>query len=170
MTNAVEQRLELSRLRIGLSRVTGKLAPLRSLRGSRDAALFVRVMALGATVPVVVRLPLPRQAALLDRAPLRTRRRPPSTGDAERAKRCVEAAQNVGSPLVKRGCLTRGILLYWLVGRADDDVELCFGLGVVDGRPSGHCWLTRGGEPYLERVDPSERFEVIYRIPVPPTD
>jgi hypothetical protein len=57
--------------------------------------------------------------------------------------------------------------LYWFLGRADDEIELCFGLGRRDGGDdySGHCWLTRGGQPFLERVDPAESFGVIYRIP-----
>lgn len=80
----------------------------------------------------------------------------------------VELAQHVASPLVRRGCLTRCITLYWFLGRADDDIELCFGVGYPDGRFGAHSWLAKGGQPFLERVDPTLSFAVIYRIPSAP--
>lgn len=93
---------------------------------------------------------------------------PGRADDVARLTRCVELAQDVARPLVRSGCLTRGIVLYWFLGRGDEEIQLCFGLG----RPgdhldySGHCWLTRRGEPFLEPVDPRTSFSLIYRIPL----
>jgi len=128
--------------------------------------MFLYVVAVGVAVPLVVRLPLPRQAALLSRTARgggSHRRR--SHLEPERTARCVDIAQRVAAPLVRRGCLIRAISLYWFLGPHDADIELCFGVGRVDGQFSGHCWLTRSGEPYLERTDPREWFDVVYRIP-----
>jgi hypothetical protein len=78
----------------------------------------------------------------------------------------VLAALRVGRPLVRRGCLTRGITLYYFLRRAGADVRLCFGLGAVDGGDGfdGHCWLVLAGEPYLEPRDPRPLYTEMYRF------
>ena len=157
----------------GLSRRVRRLAEL----DAADMGLFIRVVSVGATVPLFLRLPLTRQAALL--APGTDGRREERAGrgrrrldadrpeDVARLTRCVELAQDVARPLVRSGCLTRGIVLYWFLGRGDEDIQLYFGLGRPGDRVdySGHCWLTRQGQPYLESVDPRTSFSVIYQIP-----
>jgi hypothetical protein len=69
----------------------------------------------------------------------------------------LEAAR----PLVRRGCLTRGLTLYASLRRAGVDVQLTFGMGptgaAVDGY-DGHCWLVLDGEPYLEQRDPRQHY------------
>ena len=47
------------------------------------------------------------------------------------------------------------------------DVELAFGLDAGQDRAiDGHCWLTLGGEPFLEKRDPRSQFPEIYRLPL----
>lgn len=149
-------------------RLPGRVRSVSALRGPREALLFVRVAAFGATVPLLMRLPLPRLAALLSRPP---RRRPPSAAapaDVERLARLVALAPRVARPLVRTGCLTRGLTLYRFLRRAGLDVELRFGLDPRSpAAADGHCWLTLAGEPLLEREDPRPRFAEVWRLPLP---
>jgi hypothetical protein len=120
-------------------------------------------------VPVLMRLPLPRFAALLSRAPRRrSPRRRPSASEIERLERLVAIAPRVAAPLVRPGCLTRGVTLFWFLRRAGLDVELRFGLDARDAAETdGHCWLSVDGEPFLETRDPRPRFAELYRLPLP---
>jgi transglutaminase superfamily protein len=131
--------------------------------GRLGSALFAcRVVALAACVPALMRLRLGRLAALLE-----PRTMPPPPGDEQlRAlARRVDGLLLRGRPLVRPGCLTRGVTLYWFLRRAGADVRLVFGMGHVDGAPAGHCWLVHDGRPFLEKVDPRPLFAELYRIP-----
>ena len=130
-------------------------------RDPRSLLLALRVFAFAVTVPLIFRLSLPRQQALHDpsRAP-----RP----DAEREAWLVANIDRVlarGTPLVRPGCLTRGLTHYFFLRRAGADVRLVYGLGTVDGRTEGHCWLVRDEVPYLERTDPRPHFVVTHSVP-----
>lgn len=151
------------------SRLRRKFAPLSAVRTAADAALFVRVIGVATAVPVMARLPLPRLATLLSAADWRRRQPECSPSDSERIARYVDVAQHVAGPLVRRGCLTRSVTLYWFLRRAGVDVELVFGIGKLgDDSVAAHCWVARGGDSYLEPAGaaPAPRFEAIYRIPV----
>jgi hypothetical protein len=137
------------------------------LQGFRERLLLVAVLAVAPAVPLLMRLPLPKVERLLTaRRPrrMRSRRRLP----AERVAAVVEAAQALAHPMVRRGCLTRGISLFWLLRDRDGDLRLCFGMGGPNDGNFGHCWLERGGEPHLERVDPRSRFPEQCSIPLRP--
>lgn len=143
-----------------LSRLT---RTLHTLRSPSELLLFARVTAFAACVPVMVRLSLPRLAALL-----RAKGGESCEGAAEKAAqvtRCVDLAQDVASPVVHRGCLTRGVTLFWFLSRAGYPVELCFGIGRIGTEMAGHCWITIDGVAFCERADPEDRFSVLYRIP-----
>jgi hypothetical protein len=132
-------------------------------KGRNDLWLLPRVVCFAAVVPALTRLPLPRLTALLAKADGKRR-----SGRAYRPSqvvRCVEAAQRWGRPFVRGGCLTRGVTLYWFLRRNGCPVELCFGVGPVDGDIAGHCWLVLDGEAFCERSAPDERFVIVYRIP-----
>jgi hypothetical protein len=147
-----------------LSILRNRLWPLRELRGPSELALFAYITAFAGLVPLLMRLPLPRLAALVTRPPRRTTR---ASGSAERLDRLVSFAPTVAHPLVRSGCLTRGVTLFWFLRRTGLDVELRFGLDPADGDAGdGHCWLTLDGEPFLEDVDPRPRFTELYRLPV----
>jgi len=73
----------------------------------------------------------------------------------------VDSVIRRARPLVRPGCLTRGITLYALLRRAGADVALRFGVGRTggdDGQVAGHCWLVLDDEPFLERRDPRASF------------
>jgi hypothetical protein len=149
-----------------------RLRALRQLRGGRDAVMLLRVGSFAATVPLLMRLPLPRLAAFLARPPRPSglRRPPPSEGEIERLERVISLAPRIAHPLVRHGCLTRGVTLFWFLRRAGVDVELRFGLDPDDPDApeavDGHCWLALDGEPFLERRDPRPRFAELYRLPL----
>lgn len=70
-----------------------------------------------------------------------------------------------GGPLVRPGCLTRGITGYYLLRRAGLDVALCFGIGPRHSAGvTGHCWIVLDGEPVLEAVDPRPAFTELVRL------
>src|SRR4051794_17680964 len=127
----------------------------------RRPLLALRVLAFAAAVPLLMPLPLPRLACLLEP-------RRPRPEDPQRAAwlaRRVDTVIAAGHPVVRRGCLTRGVTHFFFLRRAGVDVALQFGMGTPAGQPEGHCWLVRDGEPYLERVDPRPLFVETYRIP-----
>lgn len=137
---------------------------LSELRSAREVVELATLSAFASTVPLLMRLPLPRLAALLTRAP---RRRSPRAGEVERLERLIALAPRVAAPLVRPGCMTRGVTLFWFLRRAGLDVELRFGLDPGDEQPTdGHCWLTLDGEPFLEKRDPRPRFAETYRLPL----
>jgi hypothetical protein len=147
-----------------LSTLPSRLRALGELQSAKEVLLFAGVSGYAAAVPLMMRLPLTRSAALLTRAP---RQRSPSDGEVECLDRLIELAPRVAHPLVRTGCLTRGVTLYWFLRRAGLDVKLTFGVD-PDGADSidGHCWLTLQGEPFLEDSDPRTRFIEIYRMPI----
>jgi Transglutaminase-like superfamily len=129
--------------------------------GPRDAILAARVLAVGLLVPLIARLPLPAQARLLE--PRRPRR-----SDARTERWLIDHVDRLlaaGTPLIRPGCLTRGLTHFYFLRRAGADVELAYGIGTIDGRTEGHCWLERDGEPFLERVDPRRLYVRTYAVP-----
>jgi hypothetical protein len=131
--------------------------------------MLLRVGSFAATVPLLMRLPLPRLAAFLTRPPRRlgARRAPASATEVERLERVVSLAPRIAHPVIRYGCLTRGVTLFWFLRRAGVDVELRFGLDPDQGEAvDGHCWLALDGEPFLERRDPRPRFAELYRLPL----
>ena len=130
-------------------------------RDPRRLLLALRVFAFAVAVPLITRLPLPRQQKILEP------HRPPRA-DTEREAWLTENIDRVlgrGAPLVRPGCLTRGLTHYFFLRRAGADVRLVYGLGTVDGRTEGHCWLVRDSAPYLERTDPRPHFVVTHSVP-----
>jgi len=83
----------------------------------------------------------------------------------ELVQRRVERVIRAGRPLVRPGCLTRGITSYYFLRRKGLNVELCFGLAQQreDG-PVGHCWLTLEDGRHLESEDPARAFVEIARL------
>jgi hypothetical protein len=98
----------------------------------------------------------------------RLHRAPPSQAEIQRLERLVALAPRVAHPLVRTGCLPRGVTLFWFLRRAGLDVELRFGVDPEDRHAvDGHCWLALDGEPFLEKRDPRPRFAELYRVPLP---
>lgn len=136
-------------------RPAGKLSPLR-------------VLLLAASVPLLLRiLKLPDLRFWLEP---RGAVPPPPTPEVVAAMiRRIDRLLAAGRPVVRPGCLTRGITLYYFLRRAGAEVSLCFGMGEVRGALEGHCWIVCQGEPLAERRDPRPIFAETWRIdPLPP--
>ncbi len=131
------------------------------MRFLSNAVLFLRILAFAAAVPYLLRLKLSRVAWALEPG-----RRPSAVREdnVRKITAYVEAAIRRGRPLVRPGCLTRGLTRYYFLRRAGIDLALCFGMGRLDEKFVGHCWLVKDGEPFLEAEDPRPRYAEMYRI------
>jgi hypothetical protein len=89
---------------------------------------------------------------------------PPDPETVHEAVRRIDRLLAAGRPLVRSGCLTRGLTLYWALRRMGADVSLRFGMGTMNGEMSGHCWIVYQGEPLAERRDPRPLFAETWRI------
>jgi hypothetical protein len=129
-------------------------------RSISDAFLFCQVLLFAAAVPFLLRLKLSRVEALLEP-------KNPSVPERDRVEQIteyIEIAMREGRPLVRPGCLTRGVTRYYFFRRDGMDVSLSFGMGQVDGKYVGHCWLVRDGIPFMETRDPRPLYSEMHRI------
>jgi hypothetical protein len=83
---------------------------------------------------------------------------------AEQYGRWANSIIRRGRPVVRPGCLTRGVTLYYGLRREGLDVALCFGVGSAEGQMAGHCWLEMDGAPLLEGTDPRAVFTEVVRV------
>ena len=141
---------------------------LRQLRRLGLACLFLRVVAFAAAVPLLMRLKLPVLHRLLERRIAAAANAGRDLNRVGHILRCVQSALSLGAPLVRPGCLTRGLTLYYFLRRAGREVTLCFGARCQNGQlteGAGHCWLEQGGRPFLERGNPRHYSVPIYSLP-----
>ena len=141
-----------------------------SLHSTRSAAaaqpagdwlLPVRVLLFGLAVPLLLRRGPDKMARLLE--PSTPARRTDPAAAAALARR-IDRWLRAGWPLIRRGCLTRGITQYRFLRRAGFDVSLRFGVGEVNGRFEGHCWLVQDGRPFLEKRDPRPIYTEMWAL------
>jgi Transglutaminase-like superfamily len=129
-------------------------------RSFPDVFLFFQVLFFAAAVPFLLRLKLSRVETLLEpRAPS-----PANPKRVEQIAEYVEMAIREGAPLVRSGCLTRGLTRYYFFRREGMDLSLSFGMGRVKGEFVGHCWLVKDGLPFMEMQDPRPLYAEMYRI------
>lgn len=133
------------------------------MRAVSNMFLFLRIFVFAAAVPYLMRLKVVRLAAVLERG---SDPWPVNPNHIRKIDAYVEAAIELGKPLVRPGCLTLGLTRYYFFRRAGMDVSLHFGMGRIGGGSKylGHCWLVRDGEPYLETRDPRRVYTEMYRI------
>ncbi len=63
--------------------------------------------------------------------------------------------------VVKNTCLNRSITLFHFLNRMGEPVVIHFGVKKKDNALTGHGWLTRNGEVFLEKNDISYSFKPI---------
>jgi len=132
---------------------------------SRHTVSLPFVAAVAVAAPVLARLDLPRLQRCLEPAPRSCCPPPADPGQAvDVIGRRIDRLIRWGRPLVRSGCLTRGITGYYVLRRVGLDVALCFGMGPVRGAAAGHCWLLLDGEPVLEEADPRLAFTELVRL------
>lgn len=131
-------------------------------RSEIDVFLLLQVCLFAAAVPALLRLKLAWLQWVLSRVPLGTS---PTEARIHAIVRCTAVALRRGQPVIRRGCLTRGLTLYFFLRRAGLDVDLCFGAGYLGAEFAAHCWVEQGGEPFHEPVDPRRVYAEMYRVP-----
>ena len=125
----------------------------------------LRVLAFAAAVPLLLRVvKLPQLGDRLepDHPPA-----PPSRPEeVERLIRRIDRLIRLGWPVVRRGCLVRGITRYRFLREAGVDAALCFGIGRLPGEESftGHCWLEMEGRAVAEPFEPRPIYTETYRV------
>jgi hypothetical protein len=127
------------------------------------ALLPLRVLLFGLAAPLLLRRRPERMAEWLETATADPVRYEPRT--AEEMAHRVDVWLRAGWPLIRRGCLTRGAAQLYFLRRAGFPVSLRFGIGEVEGRLDGHCWLVLDGEPFAEKRDPRSIYTETWRIP-----
>lgn len=140
----------------------------RSLERARvacDRPSAVQVVLFALAVPLLARRGPEKMARLLEPSAVGTPPAEPSA--AEALARRIDRWLRAGWPLVRRGCLTRGLTQYRFLRRSGFEVSLCFGLGEVNGKLEGHCWLLLHGHPFLEKRDPRPVYTEMWRIGPP---
>lgn len=151
-------------------RLSRRWGILRRLRGAGDWWLFLRALGFAAVVPLLMRLPLPRLGTWLERR-IASHPAPVATSDGhDQIIRVVRGAIAFGSPLISGRCLTRGLTLFYFLRRAGVDLVLEFGVKLGQPEFSGHCWLVKDEQPFLERGDPRRNFITMYRLPQRPVE
>jgi len=143
-------------------KISNRLAKLPSISDAHDAFLFFRILVFAAIIPFLLRFKLRTVTKLIQ--PRRISRIH-EYADVEKIVAYVDAAPRVAAPFVRRGCLTRGLTLYRFLRKAGLEISLCFGIGQTEEEFSGHCWLMKDGEPFLEPRAPEPTFTKIYSLP-----
>jgi hypothetical protein len=135
---------------------------VREVHRRGETRLFVQSFAVALATPLLMLLPLPRLDALLDWSVQDAA--PGEDTDPDAIANTVLQMLEAGRPILRPGCITRGVTLYYCLRRAGVDVELSFGMGRVDSGDGfdGHCWLMLNGAPYLEKRDPTKHYATMY--------
>jgi hypothetical protein len=143
-------------------KVARRWEALQSLRSPGERVLFIRILLFAAAVPVFMRFNLRRLGRWLEPGHI-----PPvqEAGKLHQIIDYVDRALDVGRPVVRRSCLTRGLTLYYFLRRAGLEVSLCFGMSRHERGFIGHCWLLKDGKPFLEQPDPELLFKAVYYWP-----
>ncbi len=129
-----------------------------------------RVLLFAAVSPLLLRaVKLERLGAWLE--PARAAAKPAGApGAPEEVVRRVDRLIQLGWPLVRRGCLVRGMTLYRFLREAGFEAALCFGMGQPEGLSegdsglTGHCWIELDRQPLAEKRDPRPIYTETFRI------
>lgn len=132
---------------------------LNQIKNPRDLWLLLRVAALAAFLPVILRcVKLPRLLKMLESRSTST---PLETERIDKTVRFIEFVLHESRWGRKNWCLKRSLLLYHFLGEAGVPVEINFGIQKAKSIV-GHAWLTRDGEVILDDKRFTAGYEVIY--------
>jgi Transglutaminase-like superfamily len=98
---------------------------------------------------------LARLQAWIDHAPLAEKTSPSVTGLKGIGALVNSAARYTPGPVT---CLTRSLLLRWLLRRRGIASELRIGVQLVQGRLDAHAWVEVEGVPLNDAPDVAQRF------------
>ena len=150
------------------SKRINRLNVLKQIRSPYDLCLFSAMFAFAAVTPLLMRLRLARLETLLTwlcSSPPPEDRSSLSPEAVQQIAAYMDGVIQLGRPLIRPGCLTRGLTQYYFLRRRGLHVDLYFGTGQVDNAFAAHCWLVKNNEPFLEKTDPRLHFNPIHAIP-----
>ena len=135
--------------------MTGNLARFRALSWPQRQVLLQAMLLLPVFWAGLRALGLSRLHAWVTRAPL-----------AAGASRLDVEPATIGALINSAGnhgpfpstCLTRSLLLHWLLHRRGVRSEMRIGVRITDGRLDAHAWVEYEGRPLNDAQDVAERF------------
>ena len=137
--------------------MTGKLAKFLSLSGAEKWGFLSAVMLLPLFWLGLHVFGFARFQAWLERAPLGEQKSLPVTALSDLGILVNRAAHYAPGPVT---CLTRSLLLRWLLRRCGIGSELRIGVQLAQGRLDAHAWVEYEGIPINDAQDVAQRFAV----------
>jgi hypothetical protein len=135
--------------------MTGKLSKFLALSGAEKVLFLKAVMLLPVFWLGLRRYGLARFQARLERSPL-VARQAPRLEELAAFGRLVNAAARYS--IAPATCLTRSLLLRWLLRRRGVDTDLRIGVQLVEGKLDAHAWVEYEGVPINDAPDVARRF------------
>lgn len=141
----------------------------RYVRTPKDLALLAGIIAYKLSLPLLMRLAMPRLLRFTQWLNRRVVR--PSGADPERIVRYVDAAGRLAFWSLRGNCVARSLAIYTFLNTPHTPLELRFGVrqivsegAITPGRR--HVWVMREGEPLCE-TEPLHEYVLLYRFPEP---
>ena len=141
-----------------------RVRALRQLDSPPDLLLLLRILVYAAAVPALTLTRLTSWERFAGGG-----RRSRTDGGSEFVEKTVayyDAVLIAFRPVVRNGCLVRGLTLYHFLRKSGVDVSLRFGFVQVDDSFTGHCWLVKNGRPFLEPDRPDIAYTETFRLPM----
>jgi hypothetical protein len=137
--------------------MTGKLAKFLALSGAEKWGFLSAVTLLPLFWLGLHIFGFTRFQAWLERAPLGEQQSLPVAGLSDIGTLVNRAARCVPGPVT---CLTRSLLLRWLLRRRGIVSELRIGVQLAQGKLDAHAWVEYEGIPINDVQDVAQRFAV----------
>lgn len=143
--------------------VSRRFSLLRTLAFPADTWTTVRVATVACAVTLLLRLGQDRWLLdFVDRRSVAGR-----SADHVRIARIVKVTDIVlqtGKPVLRSECLTRSLVLAYLLRGQGFAVAIEFGVSNEQQSFTSHCWLVHEDAPVFEDENPRTAFNVIHRI------
>ncbi|MDP3673047.1 MAG: lasso peptide biosynthesis B2 protein [Telluria sp.] len=136
--------------------VKDAVARFRALGGEEKRSVMLAVVLLPYCWLALRSLGLARVLARLRRLPTGVQLTPDAIQSARLLGRAVNIAARRGP--FRMSCLTRSVLLAWLLRRRGIDVGVRIGVKVSAGEMAAHAWVQCAGVPVNDRPDIAAEF------------
>lgn len=143
--------------------VSRRFRLLRTLAFPTDTWTAVRVTAVAFVFTLLLRLGQDRWLLdFVDRRSVASRTAEPARID--RIVKVTDVVLQTGKPILRSECLTRSLVLAYLLRGQGFAVTIEFGVSNEQESFTSHCWLVHEDAPVFEDENPRTAFNVIHRI------